>query len=176
MIATDIRSLRALPRLGTICHRGCSLTLHCGSVDITENQGGGTYRKWGPRSRKVKCDNRKNDSLRCHRRRLDAGSRVLGLLRDIVLANAVGASAGADAFFVAFKIPNFLRRLFGEGAFAQAFVPVFTETREKEGDLSVKRLIDQVAGRLGLILIAISILGCPAGALDCAPFCARVLE
>ncbi|HAN80190.1 MAG: lipid II flippase MurJ, partial [Gammaproteobacteria bacterium] len=87
------------------------------------------------------------------------GSRVLGLLRDIVLANTVGASAGADAFFVAFKIPNFLRRLFGEGAFAQAFVPVFTETREKEGDQSVKRLIDQVAGRLGLILIAISILG-----------------
>ena len=87
------------------------------------------------------------------------GSRVLGLLRDIVLANTVGASAGADAFFVAFKIPNFLRRLFGEGAFAQAFVPVFTETREKEGDQSVRRLIDQVAGRLGLILVTISILG-----------------
>ena len=87
------------------------------------------------------------------------GSRVLGLVRDIVLANTVGASAGADAFFVAFKIPNFLRRLFGEGAFAQAFVPVFTQTREKEGDQSVKRLINQVAGRLGLILIAISILG-----------------
>ena len=87
------------------------------------------------------------------------GSRVLGLLRDIVLANSVGASAGADAFFVAFKIPNFLRRLFGEGAFAQAFVPVFSETREKEGEESVKRLIDQVAGRFGLILIAISVIG-----------------
>ena len=87
------------------------------------------------------------------------GSRVLGLVRDIVLANSVGASAGADAFFVAFKIPNFLRRLFGEGAFAQAFVPVFSETREKEGEESVKRLIDQVAGRFGLILIAISVIG-----------------
>jgi len=87
------------------------------------------------------------------------GSRVLGLVRDIVFANAVGASANADAFFVAFKIPNFLRRLFGEGAFAQAFVPVFTETREKEGEASVQRLIDQVAGRFGLILLLISVLG-----------------
>ena len=87
------------------------------------------------------------------------GSRVLGLVRDIVLASSVGASAGADAFFVAFKIPNFLRRLFGEGAFAQAFVPVFSEIREKDGEASVKRLIDQVAGRFGLILVAISILG-----------------
>ncbi|HCD56701.1 MAG TPA: murein biosynthesis integral membrane protein MurJ, partial [Halieaceae bacterium] len=51
-------------------------------------------------------------------------SRVLGLLRDVVMAAVVGASANADAFFVAFKIPNFLRRLFAEGAFAQAFVPV----------------------------------------------------
>ena len=51
-------------------------------------------------------------------------SRVLGLVRDIVVAAFVGASANADAFFVAFKIPNFLRRLFAEGAFAQAFVPV----------------------------------------------------
>ncbi len=87
------------------------------------------------------------------------GSRVLGLVRDIVLANSVGASVGADAFFVAFKIPNFLRRLFGEGAFAQAFVPVFSETREKDSEASVKLLIDQVAGRFGLILLAISILG-----------------
>lgn len=87
------------------------------------------------------------------------GSRVAGLIRDIVLANAVGASAGADAFFVAFKIPNFLRRLFGEGAFAQSFVPVFSETREKEGTASVQELINQVAGRFGLILFAITLLG-----------------
>ena len=87
------------------------------------------------------------------------GSRVAGLIRDVVLANAVGASAGADAFFVAFKIPNFLRRLFGEGAFAQAFVPVFSETREKQGVESVQQLINQVAGRFGLILLLITVLG-----------------
>ena len=51
-------------------------------------------------------------------------SRVLGLIRDVVLAGFIGATSGADAFFVAFKIPNFLRRLFAEGAFSQAFIPV----------------------------------------------------
>ncbi len=56
-------------------------------------------------------------------------SRVFGLVRDVVLANLLGAAPNADAFFVAFKIPNFLRRLFAEGAFSQAFVPVLTETR-----------------------------------------------
>lgn len=86
-------------------------------------------------------------------------SRVLGLIRDIIFANVVGASSGADAFFVAFKIPNFFRRLFGEGAFAQAFVPVFSETRENQDDASIKRLVDQVAGRFGLILILVSISG-----------------
>jgi putative peptidoglycan lipid II flippase len=54
-------------------------------------------------------------------------SRVLGLIRDMVVANFFGAGAGADVFFLAFKIPNFFRRLFAEGAFAQAFVPVLTE-------------------------------------------------
>ena len=56
-------------------------------------------------------------------------SRVLGLLRDVVLANLIGANGNADAFFVAFKIPNFLRRLFAEGAFAQAFVCPYWPTR-----------------------------------------------
>jgi putative peptidoglycan lipid II flippase len=58
-------------------------------------------------------------------------SRVLGLARDVIFAHTIGAGAGADAFFVAFKIPNFLRRLFAEGAFSQAFVPVLSEYREK---------------------------------------------
>jgi putative peptidoglycan lipid II flippase len=92
-------------------------------------------------------------------------------VRDIVLANSVGASAGADAFFVAFKIPNFLRRLFGEGAFAQAFVPVFSETREKDGEASVKRLIDQVAGRFGFISDGDQCARCAFGALDCDVVC-----
>ena len=57
-------------------------------------------------------------------------SRVLGLVRDVVIAAFVGASANADAFFVAFKIPNFLRRLFAEGAFSQAFVPVLADYKQ----------------------------------------------
>ena len=76
-------------------------------------------------------------------------SRVLGLLRDVVLANLIGANGNADAFFVAFKIPNFLRRLFAEGAFAQAFVPVLADTREKGGREAVREFLDRVAGMLG---------------------------
>ena len=60
-------------------------------------------------------------------------SRVFGLLRDITLATIFGASGGTDAFLVAFKIPNFMRRLFGEGAFSLAFVPVLAEYKEKHG-------------------------------------------
>ena len=73
-------------------------------------------------------------------------SRVFGLTRDIVIANFIGASAGADAFFVAFKIPNFLRRLFAEGAFAQAFVPVLSEYRETGDPKKLRALINHVAG------------------------------
>ena len=99
-------------------------------------------------------------------------SRVLGLVRDIVLANLVGATSNADAFFVAFKIPNFLRRLFAEGAFAQAFIPVFADTREQGGQAAVKALIDRVAGVLGgtlLILTTVTILAAPLVALVFAP-------
>jgi putative peptidoglycan lipid II flippase len=56
-------------------------------------------------------------------------SRILGLVRDVVIARVFGPGDGADAFFLAFKIPNFLRRLFAEGAFNQAFVPVLSEYR-----------------------------------------------
>lgn len=85
-------------------------------------------------------------------------SRILGLLRDVVLANLIGASSNADAFFVAFKIPNFLRRLFAEGAFAQAFVPVLAQTREQGGNAAVRELIDRVAGMLGGILSGLTVL------------------
>ncbi|MCK4865467.1 MAG: lipid II flippase MurJ, partial [Gammaproteobacteria bacterium] len=61
-------------------------------------------------------------------------SRVFGLLRDMVFTRYFGADAGTDAFLVAFKIPNFLRRLFAEGAFSQAFVPVLTEVKAEQGD------------------------------------------
>lgn len=99
-------------------------------------------------------------------------SRVLGLARDVVFAHTIGASAGADAFFVAFKIPNFLRRLFAEGAFAQAFVPVLSEYREKGSIEAVKGLIDRVCGCLGLTLFLLTIivvLAAPLVALVFAP-------
>jgi len=85
-------------------------------------------------------------------------SRVLGLVRDVVMAALVGAGSNADAFFVAFKIPNFLRRLFAEGAFAQAFVPVLSETRERGGREAVRHLADRVAGVLGGSLLALTLL------------------
>ena len=85
-------------------------------------------------------------------------SRVLGLVRDVVLANLLGAAPNADAFFVAFKIPNFLRRLFAEGAFSQAFVPVLTETREQGSHEAVRHLVDRVAGVLGGSLFVLTVL------------------
>ena len=86
-------------------------------------------------------------------------SRVLGMVRDMVVASYFGSSASADAFFVAFKIPNFLRRLFAEGAFAQAFVPVLSEYREQRPFAEVKQLVDRTAGMLGLVLTALTALG-----------------
>lgn len=86
-------------------------------------------------------------------------SRILGLVRDIVIADKIGAAAGADVFFFANRIPNFLRRLFAEGAFAQAFVPVLTEVKEKHGDDAVRQLIAKVAGTLGVIVTIVTILG-----------------
>lgn len=85
-------------------------------------------------------------------------SRVLGLLRDVVLAAFIGANANADAFFVAFKIPNFLRRLFAEGAFSQAFVPVLSDYREQGGPAAVRELLSRVAGVLGGILLLLTLL------------------
>jgi putative peptidoglycan lipid II flippase len=91
-------------------------------------------------------------------------SRVLGLLRDVVIAAFIGASANADAFFIAFKIPNFLRRLFAEGAFSQAFVPVLADYKAAGSTAAVKALVDRVAGVLGgslLFITAISIVAAP---------------
>jgi len=86
-------------------------------------------------------------------------SRVLGLVRDMVYAQAFGAGAGTDAFFVAFKIPNFLRRLFAEGAFSQAFVPVFSQYQSEADRRTLKALVDQVAGTLGGVLLGLTLLG-----------------
>jgi putative peptidoglycan lipid II flippase len=92
-------------------------------------------------------------------------SRVLGLLRDMLLARWFGADAAMDAFFVAFKIPNFLRRLFAEGAFSQAFVPVITEYREQRTPAETRELANSVAGTLLGILSTITILGVLASPL-----------
>jgi len=86
-------------------------------------------------------------------------SRVLGFVRDMVIARYFGASMGADAFFVAFKIPNFFRRLFAEGAFSQAFVPVLAETKEKQGKAAVKHLVGAILFRLGAVLLALTAFG-----------------
>lgn len=86
-------------------------------------------------------------------------SRVLGLARDIVFSRWFGASATTDAFFVAFKIPNFLRRLFAEGSFSLAFVPVLSEYRERGDRQALKSLIDATTGCLLAVLLALTALG-----------------
>ena len=86
-------------------------------------------------------------------------SRIFGLARDIVIAYFFGAAAGADAFFLAFRIPNFFRRLFAEGAFAQAFVPVLTDYKENRTREEVRALIGKSAGSLGLVLGLLTLVG-----------------
>ncbi|HJL62032.1 MAG TPA: lipid II flippase MurJ, partial [Pseudomonadales bacterium] len=86
-------------------------------------------------------------------------SRVLGLVRDMVIANFFGAGAGADAFFLAFRIPNFFRRLFGEGAFSQAFVPVLSEYQTTRSKADVRTLISRVSGTLGANLLLLTVIG-----------------
>lgn len=86
-------------------------------------------------------------------------SRILGLVRDIVVARFFGAGVATDAFFVAFKIPNFLRRLFAEGAFSQAFVPVLSEYQTQQGRDATQALINQTARRLALTLFGVTLIG-----------------
>jgi len=86
-------------------------------------------------------------------------SRITGLLRDMVYARLFGASPLMDAFLVAFKIPNFLRRITGEGAFSQAFIPVVSEYKDTRSHEQVDELIAGVMGTLGLILLVVTALG-----------------
>jgi putative peptidoglycan lipid II flippase len=86
-------------------------------------------------------------------------SRILGFIRDVVIAFVFGAGASTDAFFIAFKIPNFMRRLFAEGAFAQAFTPILSEYKTKRDKVEIQHLVDHVAGHLGSILSLITIIG-----------------
>jgi putative peptidoglycan lipid II flippase len=86
-------------------------------------------------------------------------SRVFGFVRDMVTANLFGASAAFDAFSVAFKIPNFMRRLFAEGSFSQAFVPVLSEYQKKKSLAEVQQFVNAMAGTLGVSLLAVTVLG-----------------
>ena len=86
-------------------------------------------------------------------------SRILGFIRDMLFARIFGIDSGTDAFFVAFKIPNFLRRLFAEGAFSQAFVPVLSDYKEQGSQQALKLFIDRTAGTLALILLLVTIVG-----------------
>ena len=86
-------------------------------------------------------------------------SRILGFVRDMVIASVFGATGETDAFFVAFKIPNFLRRLFAEGAFSQAFVPRLAEILETDGFEAARRFLKRLTGGFGLVLVAITLIG-----------------
>jgi putative peptidoglycan lipid II flippase len=86
-------------------------------------------------------------------------SRVTGMVRESLIAGVFGASAATDAFFIAFRIPNLLRRLFAEGAFAQAFVPILAEYKSRQGHIPTKELVDHVATVLTWVLVATCALG-----------------
>lgn len=91
-------------------------------------------------------------------------SRILGFVRDVVLAKMFGASGETDAFFLAFRIPNFMRRLFAEGSFSLAFVPVLSEYKAKEDRRALRDLIDHVTGTLAailLVLVSVGIIAAP---------------
>jgi putative peptidoglycan lipid II flippase len=99
-------------------------------------------------------------------------SRVLGLVRDIAISHVFGANAATDAFVIAFRIPNFMRRLFAEGSFSTAFVPVFTQVKETRNPAELRELTARVAGTLGGVLLVITAAGlifAPQLALTFAP-------
>lgn len=97
-------------------------------------------------------------------------SRILGLVRDVAIAALAGATANADAFFIAFKVPQFLRRLFAEGAFSQAFVPVLSEYRQQRSLADVQYLLNRVAGVLGSSLILVTVIAVVAAPMLTALF------
>jgi len=97
-------------------------------------------------------------------------SRILGLARDVVVARLMGDGAGADVFFFANKIPNFLRRLFSEGAFAQAFIPVLTEVHHEEDEAKLKAFVAKISGTLGAIVFVVAIIGVVASPVLAALF------
>lgn len=96
---------------------------------------------------------------------LTLASRITGLARELLIAATFGASALTDAFNVAFRIPNLFRRLFAEGAFSQAFVPVLATVKQQQGEEATRQLVDRVATVLAWVLLAVSVLGVLASPL-----------
>ena len=92
-------------------------------------------------------------------------SRILGFIRDVILAKVFGASGETDAFFLAFKIPNFMRRLFAEGSFSLAFVPVLSEYKAEGDRVALRDLIDHVTGTLAAVLLVLTAIGVIAAPL-----------
>lgn len=86
-------------------------------------------------------------------------SRILGFVREALMARYFGAGAATDAFNVAFKLPNLLRRVFAEGAFSQAFVPILAEYKQQKGQEATRLFVSNIAGMLSLILFVITLLG-----------------
>ena len=92
-------------------------------------------------------------------------SRVLGFVRDTIVARTFGAGMATDAFFVAFKLPNLLRRIFAEGAFSQAFVPILAEYKAQQGEEATRTFLAYVSGLLTLVLAVVTVLGMLAAPL-----------
>ncbi|SFQ10209.1 putative peptidoglycan lipid II flippase [Nitrosomonas cryotolerans] len=92
-------------------------------------------------------------------------SRVLGFLRDVLIARIFGVGMATDAFFVAFRIPNLLRRLFAEGAFSQAFIPILAEYKNGRSTAEIRHLIDHVTTLLSIILFVVTLIGIIAAPL-----------
>ena len=101
-------------------------------------------------------------------------SRILGFVRDAVIARAFGAGLYTDAFFVAFRLPNLLRRLFAEGAFSQAFVPILGEYRNTRTQDETRALVDHVATLLAVVLFVVSVARGHCGAADHLRHCAGI--
>ncbi|MCK9984465.1 MAG: putative peptidoglycan lipid II flippase [Azoarcus sp.] len=92
-------------------------------------------------------------------------SRILGFVRDFVIARTFGAGMATDAFFVAFRLPNLLRRMFAEGAFSQAFVPILAEYKNRQGPEETHKLVSRVATALALAVTAVTAIGIVAAPL-----------
>ncbi len=126
--------------------------------DFSTGQGAGKANPGGPASRRYTraVTLFKSASLVSL---LTLASRITGLVRELLMAATFGASALTDAFNVAFRIPNLLRRLFAEGAFSQAFVPVLAGERETHGDLATRQMVNQIATVLAWALTFTCVLG-----------------